>query len=364
MSPRPTKPFFATLDAMRGIAAMLVMLRHVPFMPDFGFQESYLAVDLFFLLSGVVIANAYEDRLRDGMSLAVFCWTRAVRVFPLYWMGCAVTLLALYDSHTLRQNVQPLMLLRAILMLPQHSGNPPFPLNHPAWSLFFELLINLLYALVVRYLNLRRLLLLIAVFGAGLLYAQSTQDNLDFGWSQATLLIAPWRVGFPFFLGVLLYRLHDRHGAAITARFADQPWARDVLPWVLVAGAALTLTAAPDSELQSRFDLAAVSLIFPALVALALCIPAGGFGMALARWLGLLSYPLYMLHAPLSALVSPLIPANSNLAAALFALALLGLCTLVGQYVDAPLRRALTQGGRAGYAHYTRLSARLKRIPS
>ncbi len=361
MSSPPAKPFFATLDAMRGIAAFLVMLRHVTFFPDFGFQESYLAVDLFFLLSGVVIANAYETRLQGDMSLAGFCWTRALRVFPLYWMGCALMLVALVRVHALKWGLQPGVLLPALLMVPRHLGDPPFPLNHPAWSLFFELLINLLYALLVRWLSWPRLLLLTAVFGIGLVHVLGVQANLDFGWSHDTLSIAPWRVGFPFFLGVLLYRAHRHFGRALTARLAQQRLARDVLPWVLVAAATLILTAAPDSGNQANFDLAAVALGFPIVIALALCVPAGGMGHGLARWLGLISYPLYMLHVPFSVLLRPVIPDHAGLAAAPFAAGLVLVCWLMGAYVDAPLRRGLTRSARTGYA---RMVAYVRRAAS
>lgn len=361
MSPPPAKPFFATLDAMRGVAAVLVMLRHVTFFPDFGFQESYLAVDLFFLLSGVVIANAYEARLLDGMSLARFCRIRALRVFPLYWIGCALMLVALVPLHALKWGLQPNVWLPALLMVPRRLGDPPFPLNHPAWSLFFELLINLLYALLVRWLSWPRLLALTALFGAGLVYVLGDQGSLDFGWSQDTLWIAPWRVGFPFFLGVVLYRAHRRYGQALAARLAQRRLARNLLPWVLVAAAALILAAAPDSDNQAHFDLAAVALGFPFLIALALCVPGGGLGSGLARWLGLISYPLYMLHVPCSTLLRPLIADRAALPAALFAAGLLLLCWLMGAYVDAPLRRGLTQGARTGYAHYARMAAYVRR---
>ena len=88
---------YLPLDAARGIAALAVMLYHfrklvypevvmsnVPHL----LQRSYLAVDLFFLMSGLVIARAYEPRLKTGaMSFSGFCVTRWIRLFPLYILG-------------------------------------------------------------------------------------------------------------------------------------------------------------------------------------------------------------------------------------------------------------------------------------
>lgn len=80
----PSKnPRLLTLDAMRGLAAIGVILFHLDFIGPFA-QSGYLAVDFFFLLSGLVIARAYQTRLDRGLP----CWRRpkidpAVRVVPL-----------------------------------------------------------------------------------------------------------------------------------------------------------------------------------------------------------------------------------------------------------------------------------------
>jgi peptidoglycan/LPS O-acetylase OafA/YrhL len=366
MSPR-SRPFFSTLDALRGVAAVLVMLRHVPLFPDLDFQESYLAVDLFFLLSGVVIANAYEARLRAGLSFARFAWTRAARIYPLYWLGSAVVLIALWaQTHELAAIFgthgaasAAAALGCALLMLPG-AGDPPFPLNHPAWSLCFEILVNLLYACVVRALSTRRLLLLIALCAIPWACAVIDQEGLDFGYTHATLTLALWRVAFPFFGGVLLYRLQQRYGAALAAACGRGLLMRELLPWLLVAAAAAILTASPDDA--AAFDLVAVALVFPLLVFAALCVPEGGHGAPLARWLGVMSYPLYMLHVPLSTvLLRASMPMTPVLAWTFCAAALL-ISWGAGRYVDAPLRRALTGGARTGYARYRHVATALRRL--
>ncbi|WP_044531373.1 acyltransferase family protein, partial [Herbaspirillum sp. B65] len=77
------KDHFLTLDGFRGIAAILVVLRHTtPYFGDNPFFSSYLAVDLFFLLSGAVVARSYEHRLQQDMSLRQFMWIRLLRLYP------------------------------------------------------------------------------------------------------------------------------------------------------------------------------------------------------------------------------------------------------------------------------------------
>src|SRR5205085_12699808 len=82
---------FHTLDGLRGIAALAIVLRHCDgFFGADVLPGSYLAVDLFFVLSGFVIAFAYEDRLASGLSAWRFAWVRVVRLYPLYVLGIAL----------------------------------------------------------------------------------------------------------------------------------------------------------------------------------------------------------------------------------------------------------------------------------
>ena len=89
---------FVTLDALRGIAAIGVMLYHS--MPDspLVIPGGYLAVDLFFVLSGFVIALTYEDKLRDGMTPREFLALRAIRLWPMLLVGAGLGI-ALYGGH-------------------------------------------------------------------------------------------------------------------------------------------------------------------------------------------------------------------------------------------------------------------------
>src|ERR1700761_1914630 len=78
---------FETLDGLRGIAALAVVLYHLPLPLHALAPRGYLAVDLFFLMSGFVVAAAYEERLLSGLSTAAFALVRLKRLWPLYGLG-------------------------------------------------------------------------------------------------------------------------------------------------------------------------------------------------------------------------------------------------------------------------------------
>src|SRR3569832_332324 len=90
---------FRNLDAMRGICALTVVLFHCEGMFATGriFQHGYLAVDLFFILSGFVLGHTYEKRLVTGLTPGGFMRLRLNRLAPVYWAGtllCIATFLA------------------------------------------------------------------------------------------------------------------------------------------------------------------------------------------------------------------------------------------------------------------------------
>ena len=166
---------FTTFDGLRGVAALLVVSRHVgPFFGPLNSPESFLAVDMFFLLSGFVIANAYAPRLEKGGFVLDFLKIRLIRLYPLYLAGLVVAVvLRLYmrgedgDPWSLHMLI-PTALLAALML-----GGPPgetthgYSLNSPSWTLLPEIGLNLVYALVFRWLTVPVLVTLIGGGGAG-----------------------------------------------------------------------------------------------------------------------------------------------------------------------------------------------------
>lgn len=300
MPPPPPRQKFETLDGLRGLAAILVVWFHQHMAGINPFPEgTYLAVDLFFLMSGFVIAHAYEGRMKKGMSVWAFMRVRLIRLYPLYILGSAfgmVVMLAfgrLSAFHLASVGQMARAVLSAIFMIPYLTPEASvglFPLNGPAWSLFFELIANLAYALVGPRLSNRALLGVCAAAGVAVVYAALTHHTLNLGHRTDRFWVGLARVAFSFPAGVLLYRLHK---AGWRSPFALRP------AWSL--GAALALLLIPSKGLWAGPLAAGIAILaFPLLLAAAVSARAPGPGMSRAFALsGEVSYPLYAIHGPL-----------------------------------------------------------------
>ena len=331
---------------MRGIAAVLIAVRHVDdIIWPIRFGASYLALDLFFLLSGTVICHAYEQPLLAGLPLRRFLYARLVRIYPLYLLGTLIGASASLLQPGLHAGDLVSRLGLALLLLPDLASPVLYPLNNPAWSLFFELCANLVYAVLLRY-RLRvppALLVVLSALALAALVIQAPSQALDIGWTRQTVLAGFPRVGFSFFAGVLLYRAFAsrQHPHAVPSR-AVPSW----LPLTVITAA---LIASPGPGLRPWYDLAVAMLAFPAAVYATLaCRPAAWLARACALG-GLLSYPVYALHVPLAALLGQAATMllgrwwldMAPIPGLLFLAALGPVALLVHHRFDVPVRRAL-----------------------
>ncbi len=295
----PSEKFLA-LDGLRGLAAILVVYHHQHLA---GINDApagaYLAVDLFFLMSGFVIGHAYERRLETGMTPMAFMRLRLIRLYPLYILGSAagLAIAAAFGRLSQLHPASATELLRAtgsaIGFIPYFSTDPTvnaFPLNGPGWSLFFELAANLVYAIFAVRLSTRALALLSLGSGMLLVWFAWHGGDLNLGFRTVGFIGGLPRVGFSFFGGVVLYRLH-RGGRLLKLR-ADPLWA------ILAALVLLTLPMrGGPSWIQA---LAVVMIGFPAMLVLAIASAAPSPRLArLFAWSGELSYPLYAIHGPI-----------------------------------------------------------------
>lgn len=339
-----SKAYFSTLDGMRGIAAFLIVIRHtVPF-HGIVFQESYLAVDLFFVLSGVVIANAYEWRLKAGMRSVSFAWLRLVRIYPLYILGCALGLVAVLSGSPFEGDLISATGL-ATMLLPYLGGKSIFPLNGVSWSLFFEWIANLIYAVFNRFLTTKVMLALMLAATFGLVRALSYCGHLDVGWNNASITFGIYRVGYSFFAGVLLYRrfLANKRKTK-TLRHST------VMSLSLIAVSAALLMSSPSDSVRPAYDLVTVVILFPVIVFLALSVEPSRVLGRLYKLLGVISYGLYTLHAPIVSLVKVAMFKYSGSVLSVsqpltpwvglsFVALLGGVCWLADRYYDSPVRR-------------------------
>ena len=164
-----SKPRYEILDGLRGVAALLVVMFHLfetysPGVPYQIINHGYLAVDFFFVLSGFVIGYAYDDRW-DRMTTWAFFKRRLIRLHPMLMWGTLIGLLFFYfggdhpDFAGLKDT--PVWLLVCVFLLcltifpaPQsldiRGWGEMNPLNGATWSLFWEYLANIAYALFIR----------------------------------------------------------------------------------------------------------------------------------------------------------------------------------------------------------------------
>lgn len=315
-----SKPHYELLDGLRGVAALLVLWYHVHEGFAFasgapvieGINHGYLAVDFFFILSGFVIGYAYGDRLGSSMTIPQFFRRRLIRLHPMVIMG-AVTGVAFFimqggvkwdGSHVATSSVMT-ALLCAMLFIPAFPGSgidirgngEAFSLNGPAWSLFFEYIGNIIFALFIRRLSTKSLAVLTAVLAV----CTASFTSLDMsgygmfgvGWTMegAGFFHGMLRMMFPFTMGILLSRVF--RPLKIKGAF-----------WICSAILAALLFM-PEIESGGRiclngvYESFCIILMFPLLVWLgASGSVTGNASSRICRFLGDISYPLYITHYP------------------------------------------------------------------
>ncbi len=331
---------YRTLDGLRGVAALIVVTRHAgDVVPGDLCPESFLAVDLFFLLSGFVVALAYEQRLLAGRSLWSFMRTRLIRLYPLYALGLGLGLAArpasggAVDIAFLVQAVGiGLLMLPAVPPLPMGSST----LDGPTWTLAPELLVNFIYAALVRRLSRVVLWGIVALGALGLVASEAVYGTLDGGWSVDRFPLLVARLAFSFFLGVAMYRSRPpRRVGALAA-------------WACLAALGLSLAVHPPEAVRRVFELGAAILVFPAIVAIAVRREPGRVGGAAFGVLGAMSYAVYVLHQPLGTLAGLVLARLHGpdrptvVTAAAFLAAMLLVAALADKLYDQPVRRWLS----------------------
>jgi peptidoglycan/LPS O-acetylase OafA/YrhL len=333
---------------MRGIAAIAVVMFHA----DIYFhglypRSAYLAVDLFFCLSGFVIAHAYDNRLAVGLTPAEFMRIRILRLYPLYIAGSALTITAvaaaLFVKHDASQwtvHDFEIAVPAALLMLPAPFFQNIFSLNIPAWSLFYELVANAVYAtslFSVAWLT----RLVVGLATGGIIVQILLFGHIDQGTLWPSTFWALARVFFSFPLGIMLYRLHR----------TMRPIA---VPSPLLLGVLVVALYVPLSGVgRMLFDTIFVLFASPALVLLgSLSAPSGPSLRKFYRFLGLISYPIYVIHFPVIMILNSWDRRHGNVAlhhALMGPMLVLGLIAIswVAGHADARFRRAVTKGRTA-----------------
>lgn len=350
------KRLFYTLDAIRGLLAILVMSRHLDaFIAPVTFQETYLAVDVFFLLSGIVICQAYEDKLRSGadMTPTSFFLVRLIRIWPLYILGSLIGLVdfIMQGGNLVAFGKGIFYLGLSVFFLPNPNlfGPDMYPLDGPAWSLFLELIANAFYGFFLLYLTNKRMIGIVLVSALGLLAmaAISPRHSIDVGWTLKSLPFGFLRVSFSFFAGVMLYRYFSRRPVRVIDGLAGNLAGTAIA--LVIAG--MLMFATPGPAIQPYFDVFVVVLVFPALVYLSLYCNLSNGVASVARFLGVTSFAVYALHAPLGLFVE-LVDARLGLhyveafapwGGIVMAAFVIGIAFVLDKVYDQPVRRAAVQ---------------------
>lgn len=315
-----TKPHYNLLDGLRGVAALMVIWYHVFEGYAFAggtmietFNHGYLAVDFFFILSGFVIGYAYDDRWGKNFTMKDFFKRRLIRLHPMVIMGAilgAVTFCIQgcmqWDGTPIALSMVMLSLLCTMLFIPAVPGvgyevrgnGEMFPLNGPCWSLFFEYIGNILYALFIRRLSNKLLTALVVLLGAALtLFATldvSGYGNIGVGWTldSVNFLGGSLRMLFPFSLGMLMSR--NFKPMKIKGAF----W---ICTITLIAVFSVPyLKGAKPICMNGVYEAFCIIIVFPIL----LWIGASGVttdtkSTNICKFLGDISYPIYVVHYPI-----------------------------------------------------------------
>lgn len=322
-----SKPHYELLDGLRGVAALIVLIYHV--FEGLAFAEAtngagaglittlnhgHIAVDFFFILSGFVISYAYDDRW-NKMSLGGFFKRRLIRLHPMLVMGAIIGAIAFFadgfqkwDGTVTPTSWVMIAMLLTMFMIPAVPGVPyevrgngeMFPLNGPGWSLFFEYIGNILYALFIRRLSTKLLAVLAVVLG--ILHAWffvgniSEYDSVGVGWTIDTINF--WgglvRMLFPFTVGMLLARTFKPR--KVRGAF----WVCSAMLIVLFAVPYIASSGKPS--INSLYEVLCIAFIFPAIVwlgACGSCCKSDKQTASINKFLGDISYPLYIVHYPI-----------------------------------------------------------------
>ncbi|MBE6337520.1 MAG: acyltransferase [Lentimicrobiaceae bacterium] len=347
-----TKPHYILLDGLRGVAALMVLWYHV--FEGFAFAKGsvietfnhgHLGVDFFFLLSGFVISYAYDDRWFNDKSLksndksstnkTLTIWSffkrRLIRLHPMLVMGAFIGLICFFiqggvkwDGSSTPLHWTLIAFVLTLFFIPAYPGASydirgnaeMFPLNGPSWSLFFEYIGNILYALFIRKLSNKMLTVLVGATGIlwiwFVAFDISGYDMIGIGWTLDVVNFfgGLLRMMFPFTLGMLMARLFSQR----TTDNRRQSFFTNNIFWIAtivlfalfsvpyISGEDVTsrVPALANISLNGIYELFCIMVVFPLIVWIAALSDSAQskFTLRISKFLGDLSYPLYIVHYP------------------------------------------------------------------
>lgn len=342
-----------SLTGLRGVAAVWVMLGHylgespanetVRFVVSHG----YIAVDVFMVLSGFVLALTYEAQFQwppVERAFTRFLWHRLARIYPLYALTsvlCAVMAwvgLPIWGAPALSVGSISANLSMVQSWLPSLGS-----LNATGWSISTEWAANLLFPVfVVLLLRISIRWSVVVAVGAFALLAHAAFMTGNAGEGDYAAGALDWYI-FPqsltrciteFMLGMICWRLRDKF-----------PWLGYTTVLLALVSASLVLTV------FTMLDIVLVILVCGLVIGLSLeksCV-ATALGSPVLRWFGTISFGIYLIQLPVLALRPGLeatltrigVPAADDVATGLGMLMVVGLSALSFTYFERPVQRSM-----------------------
>ena len=334
-------PRYVTLDGMRGLAALAVMLYHVTQYTRYHlFPGGPLAVDFFFCLSGFVMAHAYGARLLSNMHLTEFAARRLIRLYPMFLIGMAIGVVSMMlqiqahqISYTRIQAIVSTLWNLAYLPYLGKAASATFPSNGPAWSLSFEMLVNILFGVFLARDRRLPLLPIIGMAAIALVFAFRFKYQVAPGWGSDSVFWGLPRVCFSFFLGVYIF------DAVAKSRYGEP----QIFPVRLLFLALIFFLWFGYSSAW----LLGVLFVAPSLVYLGSASePQSKKWAKLCNYLGWLSYPLYCVHLPIYNIFRAELGVN-YLSSMLAVLCSVVVAHVASKSIEEPVRRRLALAWKA-----------------
>ncbi len=351
-----TQPKIEELESIRGIAAFLVVFYHLPkwnpLLNTGLIDNGYLMVQLFFVLSGFVIYNAYSEKIESKADLLRFQFLRLGRLYPVHIIFLFVFLLievakfiAESRYNLTNQDISAFQInsfsafIKNLFLISSVLPNEPYSFNFPAWSISVEFYTYLVFGSSVMIFGRAKtaLFCLITVASLALLISETT-----FGFTELLLCFAG------FFFGCLT--------ASLTKKL------KITLPSYAPLAVFLLIVLFLLFKNEKEFDLVIYALSVALILSLVLSrdgIMKRVLNLNVLTWLGTISYSVYMSHASVIWVVNQFIrfvlkkpeiidaegrnvPQMSEpealIASLVVAVAVLSLSTLIYHYVEKPFR--------------------------
>lgn len=328
--------FFTPLEALRGIAALCVVVFHASWTNSITqcrfFQNSALMVDFFFVLSGFVICHSYAGRLASRSEALRFLWLRLGRLYPLH-LAFLLVFAALKLSGFLSQT--PLSVPAGFSAFAVKNGWVFFcnvllvhslglvhslSFNYPSWSISTEFYTYILFAMVCVVVGRgpRLVAVALAIIGA----SAALLWHLGFyALEDATFSWGFLRCAAGFFLGVLAWRwcLERQPGGAQAAARTTNGVSDFALPVTLLGAGVFLATVSTDSGATYLFPILSGLIIVSVVVSTSHSVAHRILTTRPLRWLGRISYSVYMTHASVQWVISQVLSVGFHRPKVLFA---------------------------------------------